>query len=312
MNLTIGPLSPADLDQADRVFRIAFGTRNGLANPIQFDGDAARIRTRCLSAHVVAIGAWNDGTLVASSLGTAWGNFGWIGPLSVRPEYWNEGIGQRLLAPTIEALEQRGCSHLALFTLGESAKHVALYHKFGFWPGSLILIGQKTDPQTHRKDYQTYGDSTEGRKKDLLDSCRDLSSSIHGGLDLSQEIRELHRQGLGDTALIVDRRRVYGFAICHTGAGTEAGSAATQVKFAAVRPGEQAAGTFERLLDACEDLASAKGSKRLMAGINTARRDVYSRMIDRGFRAVQQGVAMHRPDETAYDRRDAYVVDDWR
>ena len=312
MNFTIGPLSPADLDQADRVFRIAFGTRNGLANPLQFDGDAARIKTRCLSAHVLAFGAWDNGTLVASSLGTAWGTFGWIGPLSVHPEYWNEGIGQRLLEPTIRALEQRDCRHLALFTLGESPKHVALYHKFGFWPGSLILIGQKTDPQRHTKDYQTYGQSTESQKRDLVDSCRELTSSLYGGLDLSQEIRELHRQVLGDTVLVVEKGRVDGFAICHTGAGSEAGSGATQVKFAAVRPGQAAPNTFERLVDACEDLASAQGSKRLMAGINTARRNVYSRMIDRGFRAVQQGVAMHRPDETAYDCQEAYVIDDWR
>jgi GNAT superfamily N-acetyltransferase len=230
----------------------------------------------------------------------------------VLPEYWNAGIGQRLLAPTITALEQQDCRHLALFTLGESPKHVALNHKFGFWPGSLILIGQKTDPQPHRQDYQTYRQSTETQKKYLVDSCREITSSTYGGLDLSEEIRELHGQGLGDTVLILEKGRVDGFAICHSGAGSEAGSGATQVKFAAVRPGQTAPGTFERLIDACEDVASANGSRRLMAGINTARRNVYSRMIDRGFRAVQQGIAMHRPDETAYDRREAYVIDDWR
>jgi N-acetylglutamate synthase-like GNAT family acetyltransferase len=312
VNLTIGPLSLADLDQADRVFRIAFGTRNGLANPLQFDGDAARIRTRCLSAHVLGLGAWNNGTLVASSLGTAWGTFGWIGPLSVHPEYWNEGIGQRLLAPTIESLEQRDCRHLALFTLGESPKHVSLYHKFGFWPGSLILVGQKAHPDRRKQDYRTYEQSTGSERNDFVDSCKELTSSIYGGLDLSQEIYELHRQALGDTILVLENGRVDGFAICHTGAGTEAGSEATQVKFAAVRPGALAPSTFERLLDACEDMASEKGSKRLMAGINTARRSVYSAMINRGFKTVQQGVAMHRPDETAYDCQDSYVIDDWR
>ncbi len=312
MDLKIAPLTPSDLDQADRVFRIAFGTRNGLADPIQFDGDAARIRTRALSSHVTALGAWDNDVLVASSIGTAWGTFGWIGPLSVHPDYWNSGIGQQLLGPTIESLEQEHVQHQALFTLGESPKHVALYRKFGFWPGFLILIGQKVGLNRAALEYSEYGRMNETDKQAMLDACKGLTSTIYTGLDLSAEINEVKRQSLGDTICVGTPDRLAGFAVCHLGPGSEASTGTVHIKFGAVRSGQHAEETFNRLLSSCEDWAAARRARRLTAGINTARREVYSAMVSHGFRAIQQGVAMHRPDEPAYDRQGAFVIDDWR
>lgn len=312
MDFKIAPLTQADLEQADRVFRIAFGTRNGLTDPLEFDGDAARIRTRSLSSHVIALGAWHNEVLVASSIGTAWGSFGWIGPLSVHPDYWNSGIGQQLLAPTIDFLGRRRVKHQALFTLSESPKHVALYHKFGFWPGFLILIGQKVGLNRAALKYSQYSRMTKTDKQVLLDSCKDLTSTIYAGLDLSAEIEEVQRQSLGDTLFVGTPDRPSGFAVCHLGPGSEASSGTVHIKFGAVRFGPLAAETFNELLSSCEDWAAEKGSKRLTAGVNTARREVYSAMVGHGFRSIQQGVAMHRPDEPAYDRQGVFVVDDWR
>ena len=312
MELKIGPLTPSDLEEADRVFRIAFGTRNGLPDPIQFDGDAARIRTRSLSSHVIALGAWHNGVLVASSIGTAWGSFGWIGPLSVLPDYWNSGIGQRLLQPTIESLEQQRVKHQALFTVAESPKHVALYHRFGFWPGFLILISQKVGLSRTGLGYHLHSRLNETDKQALLDSCRHLTSTIYAGLDVSAEIEEAQRQSLGDIVFVGTADKLAGFAVCHLGPGSEASSGTVHIKFGAVRSGPHAAETFNQLLSSCEDWAASKGAKRLTAGINTARREAYSAMVSHGFRAIQQGVAMHRPDEPAYDRQGAFVIDDWR
>ena len=56
----------------------------------------------------------------------------------------------------------------------------------------------------------------------------------------------------------------------------------------------------------------ARGLGRLEAGVNTARREAYQRMLARGFRTVVQGVAMHRPDEAGYNRPDVFLMDDWR
>ncbi|MCC9710512.1 hypothetical protein E4N62_37910 [Streptomyces sp. MNU76] len=84
------------------------------------------------------------------------------------------------------------------------------------------------------------------------------------------------------------------------------------VRFGAVRPGPDGAERFERLLDACEQLAVEKGLGQLDAGMNLAREDACRRMADRGFRPWPQGVTMHRPNEPGYSRPDAWVIDDWR
>jgi hypothetical protein len=49
MNLIVRPLQEADLPTAHRIFRLAFGTFNGLPNPLEFGGDIDKIRTRWLA-----------------------------------------------------------------------------------------------------------------------------------------------------------------------------------------------------------------------------------------------------------------------
>jgi hypothetical protein len=103
-----------------------------------------------------------------------------------------------------------------------------------------------------------------------------------------------------------------GFAICHCGAGTEAGSGVCYVKFGAVPPGNSAERDFSRLLYACEEFAAAAGATRLLLGINTARENAYHQVLARGFRVDFLGLSMARPNEAGYNRPDVYLIDDWR
>jgi hypothetical protein len=145
-----------------------------------------------------------------------------------------------------------------------------------------------------------------------LDACRALTAAVEPGLDLTSEIRAVQAQHLGETILLPGTERLDGFAVCHLGPGTEAGSGSCYVKFGAVRPGPSAGETFERLLDACQALAASRGLQRLVAGVNTARHDAYRRMLAHGFRADYVGIAMEWAAEPGYNRPDVYVVDDWR
>ena len=146
----------------------------------------------------------------------------------------------------------------------------------------------------------------------MLVACRQLTDAIYEGLDVGGEIAPLLTNSLGDTVLVWDDGRLAGLAVCHCGPGTEAGSGACYVKFGAVRPGPTAAQDFDRLLDACEEMAAEKGLSRLAAGVNTARHEAYRQMLERGFRTDLQGVAMHRPNEPGYNRPGVYLIDDWR
>jgi hypothetical protein len=45
-----------------------------------------------------------------------------------------------LLAKTVDQLDAWGTTHSGLFTFAQSAKHVGLYQKFGFYPRFLTTI----------------------------------------------------------------------------------------------------------------------------------------------------------------------------
>ena len=104
-----------------------------------------------------------------------------------------------------------------------------------------------------------------------------------------------------------------GVAVCHCGAGSEAGSDTCYVKFAAARPGEGAAARFEALLDAGEAYAAESGPNRLVAGVDTGRLDAYRRLLARGFGIERLGLSMRlRPEAPDFDTTAHYVLDDRR
>jgi len=147
----------------------------------------------------------------------------------------------------------------------------------------------------------------------LLAACRELTGSIFEGLDVSREIQAVDEQKLGDTILVWDDAKVAGFAVCHAGPGTEAGSGICYVKFAAVRPDSYVSRNFMRLLEACEAFARERGAAKVRAGVNVARREAFREIYARGYRTEFQGVAMETGDVSAgYNRAGVYVLDDWR
>ncbi len=147
----------------------------------------------------------------------------------------------------------------------------------------------------------------------VVEAIAELTSAVFTGLDVRCEIEGVAAQGIGDTVLVYRDGQLVGIAVCHCGAGSEAGSGACYVKFAAARPGAAAAEWFEQLLDACESFAVAAGLDRLVAGVNTGRLDAYRRMLGRGFRSNLVGVALHsQPDGPDFDSPGHYVLDDLR
>ena len=147
MNVTIAPLQEQDLAEADRIFRLAFGTFLGLPDPMAFAGDADYIGTRWRGDRDGATGAYSDGRLVGSNFITSWGSFGFFGPLTILPELWDKGIARKLLDETMRLFDSRGTRRTALFTFSHSPKHVALYQKYGYWPQCLTPIMSKAVAQ---------------------------------------------------------------------------------------------------------------------------------------------------------------------
>ena len=80
--VVIRPLAAADLDEADRIFRVAFGTFLGAAEPDRFGADLEMIRTRWRADPAAALAAEVDGRLAGSNFAANWGSVGFFGPLT--------------------------------------------------------------------------------------------------------------------------------------------------------------------------------------------------------------------------------------
>ena len=313
MEFIVRSLRKEELQTADHIMRVAFGTFMGVPDPSSFGEGMDHVRTRWLANPNAAFGAETGGELVGSIFAAKWGSFGFFGPLTVRPDLWDRGIAKLLLEPTMELFNQWGVSHVGLFTFAQSPKHIGLYQKFGFWPRFLTFVMSKTVQSSGTSEgWSKFSDVPEVEIGRCLEMCRSLTNSVYEGLDLEREMVAVRKQGLGDTVLLWEGETVVGVAVCHCGPGTEAGRDTCYVKVGAVRSGASAEDFFDRLLSACEELATMKGMADVVAGVNSACHNAYRRMIARGFRADFQGVLMLRPNEAAFDRPDRYVLCDLR
>jgi GNAT superfamily N-acetyltransferase len=273
-------------------------------------GDRNFITPRWRSSHAKVIAAREGGRLIGSNVATRWGSFGFFGPLTVLPEYWGRGVAQRLLEATVAIFDGWGVRHTGLFTFAQSAKHVCLYQKFGYWPRYLTAIMTRT-PEGNPGTPALLSALARSRREQAIQACGKLTHGIDRGLDLAGEIRAVLAQRTGDVVLIHARGVLNAFAVCLNGAGSEGGSQTCYVKFGAARGGPGAGERFEELLDACEAFAASRGVT-VEAGVNLARVNAYRRMRDRGYRVTTQGVAMQRPHTAGFNRPDVYVIDDWR
>jgi len=310
--VSIGPLDESDLAEAARIVRLAFGTFLGAPDPEVFWTDRDYAFGRHAAGHVAAFGAKVDGKLVGSNFATRWGSVGFFGPLSVRPDLQDRGVAQALLKKTMAQFEAWSTKQVGLFTFPHSARHVALYQKFGFSARFLTAIMSSPARAPRADGFLRFAKLTKTEQDEALSSCRRLTEVLYPGLDLTEEIRSTAALGLGETVLIEGQNGVAAFAICQHGPRSEAGADMCYVKFGAARPGPSAERDFVRLVDASESYAASVDTAKVLAGVNMGRHEAYRLFVARGYRAEIQGVAMHKDNEPGYSRPGLFVIDDWR
>lgn len=312
-DIIVRHLRENEVSTADSIMRLAFGTFIGLPDPMAFMGDAAYVRNRWLADPQAAFAAESNGELIGSNFATNWGSVGFFGPLTIRPDFWNRGVGKRLMEPIMEAFGKWGTRHAGLFTFPQSQKHIGLYQRFGFWPRFLTAIMSRPVEQKSSGSRWTIFSAVPAAERDaVLRACREVTDAIYEGLDITSEIRSVAAKNLGDTILLWDDSKLMAVAVCHVGPGTEAGSGVCYIKFGAVRPLAGAEEYFGNLIDACEEMALGQSVSRLVAGVNTGRHEAYRQMLASGFKTEIQGVVMSRPNEAGYNRPGVYLIDDWR
>jgi GNAT superfamily N-acetyltransferase len=201
-SIVVRPLTEADLPEASRICSVAFGTFLGAADPETFLADRDFVFGRWRADHTAAFGAQLDGVLVGSNFATNWGSIGFFGPLTIRPDLWDRGIGQHLVAAAVDRFDSWGVRHAGLYTFAQSPKHLALYQKFGFCARFLAAImtapASVFSPEPNQR-WCRYSDLTAARQERALETSRALADALYPGLDLRSEIRAVQTLKLGDT-----------------------------------------------------------------------------------------------------------------
>ena len=143
----LGPLKQSELADADRIVRLAFGTFLGLPNPLDFMGDRNFVTPRWHSSNVKAIAARDEG----------------------------RGVAQRLLEATMKIFDGWGVRHTGLFTFAQSAKQVALYQKFGYWPRYLTAVLTRTPASGCADAPALLSPFTRSQREQAIQACGKLT-----------------------------------------------------------------------------------------------------------------------------------------
>src|SRR5438067_13883687 len=187
--VTVRPLTERDLPEAQRIIRDAFGTFFGVSDLVNFRFPPYA-HTRYGAEHIESFAAEQHGELLGSNFAIKWGSVGFFGPLSIRPDHWDSGVGQRLVAAVSDQFDSWGTHHAGLFTFAQSAKHVGLYGKSGFYPRFLtaIMAAPARAAETPLQ-WARYSDLPAGQRAEAEGACRDIAEAGFPGLDLGGEIR---------------------------------------------------------------------------------------------------------------------------
>ncbi len=306
-----------EIEKAETLGRLAFGTFLRIPDPLQNPESKKMISHRFYEDPKNILAAELDGELVGTNILTEWGSFAFFGPLAVRPDLWDSGVGSELVESALEVFAEHGISHMGLFTFADSPKHLGLYHKFGFCARFLTPLMEKeiedaSHQETVGKKFEVFSDYDGAKKEEALRSMIELTNELYHGLDLSDEIRMVDSQKLGDTLLLFENFSLSAFAVCQSGPNTEAGRGRLYIKFGAAKTAHEADRKFDELLSACEAFAVQKGLNVVEAGMNLSHERAYDIMLKNGFRTSFVGVAMQKPNEPAFLRKETFVIEDWR
>lgn len=313
MRVTVSALQERDVAPASEIYREAF--RAFLNIPDKMMGDAEVVGPRFKTFPEGALAAHLGADLVGTNFVARWGSVAVYGPVTTRTRGWTGGAGNLLMEAGLGLAQTWEATLDVCFTFAFSPDHVRFFEKVGFLPRFLTQImamGIRKGTRDWLPRWRRFSAMNPQEQADALKDCTALADEIYPGLSLENEIRGIERLRLGDTIVIDDGSSIVGFAVCHSGAGTEAGSNVCYVKFGCVRSGSNAEPSFGSLLAAVEAYAASLGLGALTIGMNTSHREAHAFLLGKGFHATLQGVALHRKDDPGYSRPGIWVADDWR
>jgi ribosomal protein S18 acetylase RimI-like enzyme len=260
--------------------------------------------------------------LVGCVLSVTWGSLAWLGPLAVAPEGAGKGIEARLLQALGDYWEPMALSAQGVELDPHDTAQIELYASLGFRPQfpTATLIGA-VDPDGPREPIRQRSPSFElirlsqlasTLEETMLSGCRRISERHYPGLDYGKELHSVKELQLGDTLLLAVGERLYGFAICHTSAASEADPGSCYVKALLIDPAIDDQETLLALIEACEGYARMQQLQTVRLGVSLACWEGYQAVAARGYRIRSLRLRMVRLVDDLLSDPSPFHFNDWQ
>jgi len=283
----IGPrrATPADIPTLNRLFSDAFTERYhrdglvGVRVP-QLNPNVWRYAMRDAGDGAML---WYDehDELIAFNMAHRSGVEGWMGPLAVRTERQERGIGRAIVTAAIDWLTAHGAAVIGLETMPRTGDNIGFYSRLGFVPQYLTVTMMR---DARRQDTPAgavrLSSVPSGARAELIEACRVRLQRSAAGYDYAREMALTFELDIGDAVVVQGRREVEAFAICHA-AALAAGRGAEELRVLKLFAASNAA--FTSLLVCLESLAAEAMLDRISIRCQTAQPHAYRVLLRRGY-----------------------------
>jgi len=278
-------MTPADLKAVCQIDRDAFD-----AVRQQQRRSAAPLRLRTPEHMNAAIRRRYPGVVIESPPGRVvgycfthvWGSLGWLGTLGVAPANQGFGLGRAVIAAGLDLLRQAGCTTLALETMPDSGKNLAVYTRLGLDAEHLTLICQGALQAAATTHFTVWEEGT---------ALRDIASRLVPGLDPTPAAHWLHDEESGRTLVWQEDSTPVAFAVLrHMARRLEGTQMYLTAEAAMCLP--EAAPHWPRYLSEMQAYAQNLGKAGLSLPVNARQIGLLRAMLDAGLEIVHTRVRM--------------------
>ena len=300
-----------DVDPLNRVFAEAFTdrySRDGLVgvrvpqlNPaiwryaIEDAGDGAMV--------------WRDtdGQLAGFNMVHRSGAEGWMGPIAVRPDRQNEGLGSMMVQAGIDWLKAKGARTIGLETMPRTVDNIGFYSRLGFMPGHLTITLVRDVGRRYAEPGELLS-AAGARLSDGLAECRALTERLAQGIDFTRELALTQELRIGDTSLVRRDGRLVAFALWHS-TPLAAGRPKDEVRV--LKLVAETLDDLEHVVDAVQQAAQRERVRRVALRCQSAFADAYLRLVERGFRVHWTDLRMILRGHALAGQRSGVVLSNW-
>jgi ribosomal protein S18 acetylase RimI-like enzyme len=317
-----------DLAKVRDVFEQSFGDfleRQLGTRPRQAFNGAQYVHHRWLMEPWGCFVAEEDGSkIVGAVLAVTWGTVGLMGPLAVLTHYHNQSIAQQLMRAAQDFFDENKATLLGAVTYPTSPKHLALFHKFGYKPKSLIALMSKNLDRAPARPalpkpvakgalaVRRFSGLEETKKKAALARFHRITGAVCRGMELAKEVEIVDGLALGDTLLLERGAELVGFAVYHAPGVSEAPTGALYVKYLAIDPRQRKPEHLEQFVAAIEELAPELGLTRVILPVYLRYWLAYSTLVKCGYQVDFTMVRLQKGKPEDYEDPADLVLDDWR